>query len=353
MANELEYGFYEPGEEVSILNLFNRTFPKIPREIEDWKWEYQRNPFASPLIAIARSSGNVVGQEAYFAVPMKAGEQRVIGAQSVDTMVDPAWRGVGVFKKLVISTLEEGKKRGFPLFYGFPNRNSYHGYIQRFGWVEVGKVARLIKVLDLGAALRARLRSPTLARWIGSLGAPLLRTYFAGSGKRSPVLTMAPVERFNGESDRLWQSLRARYDFAVERESDYLNWRYLDHPSAGYKAWALREGGRLKGFSVTRTVDLQYRLGSIGELFVEGWDPGLATAFLTLLLDQFRRERVAIVASWLLMHSPLLPSYRKNGFRVRSLQQPLIAFSPDGSIDHSALGRLEGWYVTSGDYDMF
>jgi GNAT superfamily N-acetyltransferase len=353
MANELDIGFYQPGDEEGILDLFHRTFPKIPREMEDWLWEYQRNPFASPLIALARANGKVVGQEAYFAVPMKASSSRLIGGQSVDTMVDPICRGQGVFKKLVLATFQEGARRKIPLYYGFPNRNSYHGYIQRFGWVEVGKVARLLKVLDLGAALQARLPWPTLASLIGTLAKPLLWAYFSGRGKRENSFSLEPIQRFEADTDRLWQSLRERYSYTVEKESAYLNWRYLDHPSAGYKAWALRESSTLRGFAITRTVDLSYRLGSVGELFVESWDPRLATIFLTLLLDQFRREKAAIVASWLLMHSPLLPSYRNNGFRVRSLNQPLIAYSPDGSIDHAALGKLEDWYITSGDYDMF
>jgi len=350
---ELEFGLYAPGDEEQILTLFHRNFPKIPRQKADWQWEYEQNPFGAPIIALAKEGPKVVAQEAFYCVPMKAGEQRVAGAQSIDTMTDAAYRGQGIFKRLALMTLEVGKERQLSLFYGFPNKSSYNGYVNRFGWTDVGHIPRWVKVLDLSSALRARLKSPLFCRLLGTLALPILRLYFRGSQQRDANFHLERVIRFGEETDVLWQGLRSRFAFAVERSSQYLNWRYIDHPSAGYQGFFLKQEKRICGFAVVRLAELDYRLGSIGELFVEQWDPKKASIFLRLLLDQLRAQKAAIVATWTLPHSPLISALRNNGFRLRSTHQPLIAISPDGSIPSERLTRLNDWYITSGDYDMY
>lgn len=355
MGEEISFELYQSGDEEGILALYSKIFPKVQRDLADWRWEYKANPFASPIICLARFQGRIVAQEALFFVPMKTPVGSVLGAQSVDTMTESAFRGRGIFKQLALLSLEEGKRRGVPLYYGFPNRNSYKGYVARFGWTDVGKVWRLIKVLDLSQALRARLSSPAWCHFIGKIATPLLHLYFWGKEKLGPY-ALQTVERFGPEMDEFWKKLRDRFPFMIERTSDYLNWRYLDHPSAGYEAFYLTDGknnSKILGMAVVRTVDLQYRLASVGELFTLEWNSELACHLLGQILSYLRKKKVAIVASWLLSHSPFLKAYRAAGFRLRSRHQPLIAISPDGSISHKDLGILENWYITSGDYDMF
>ncbi|MCR4428219.1 MAG: GNAT family N-acetyltransferase [Caldiserica bacterium] len=353
--NEIEFGLYREGEEIQILDLFHRVFPKIPRTLEEWEWEYRESPFSPPIIAIARAGGKVIGQEALFFVPMKFKGNCFQGAQSVDTMTDPNFRGKGVFGRLARLTLEEGKKRNTPLFYGFPNRNSYSAYVNKLNWIDVARVQRFIKVLDLTSALKARINNPSLRMVLGFLGKPFLKAYFWGKGKRDPRFSLHQVDRFGESYDRLWGELRGRFPLMVDRTSAYMNWRYLDHPSGVYRAFFLRKAGNdeIFGVAVLHIVDLEYRLGSIGEFLVKDWDPEIARIFLTLLLDYFKLQGTAIVATWTLPHSPFVPVFKSLGFRLRSQHQPLIAISPDGSLEKEEIRNPENWFISSGDYDMF
>lgn len=53
--------------------------------------------------------------------------------QSADTMTDPDYRGEGLFTKLARMTYLEAQKQGIQLIFGFPNENSYPGFI-KLGW---------------------------------------------------------------------------------------------------------------------------------------------------------------------------------------------------------------------------
>lgn len=350
---EIEFCFYKEGDEEQILALFHQIFPKIPRQKEEWLWEYKNNPFGSPIIALAKDKGRVIAQEALFLVPMKYKENYLLGAQSVDTMTDPAYRGKGIFKKLVLMTLEEGRKRGISLFYGFPNRNSYHGYVERLGWSDIGRVQRYIRVLNFPHALRARLPNPTLASVLGTMAVPISSLYFRGQSRRDPSFSLDKVTYFDSVIDSFLAPISESFPIMVHRQSDYLNWRYLAHPTESYRAFYIKEGDEIRGFAVLHLIRSQYLLGSIGEFFVQDWDEDLALIFITSLGDYMRAEGVDIIATWTLPHLKMTGVLKRAGFRLRSEHQHLIAISPNGDISQEELARLENWYISSGDYDMF
>jgi hypothetical protein len=55
-------------------------------------------------------------------------------AQSGDTMTHSDHTGKGLFTQLAIKTYEYCKENSFHLVFGFPNENSFPGFIKRLGW---------------------------------------------------------------------------------------------------------------------------------------------------------------------------------------------------------------------------
>jgi GNAT superfamily N-acetyltransferase len=60
--------------------------------------------------------------------------QKYLAAQSGDTMTHPAHQGKGLFTQLARKTYELCKMEGIQLVYGFPNQNSYPGFINKLAW---------------------------------------------------------------------------------------------------------------------------------------------------------------------------------------------------------------------------
>src|ERR1700743_2931318 len=63
-----------------------------------------------------------------------------LAAQSGDTMTHPAYRNRGLFVKLGVLTIELCRQEGIKLLFGFPNQNSYPGFINKLGWVTTGNL---------------------------------------------------------------------------------------------------------------------------------------------------------------------------------------------------------------------
>lgn len=58
-----------------------------------------------------------------------------LAAQSGDTMTHPKHGGKGLFTTLAKMTYELAKKEGIQFIYGFPNNNSYPGFVKRLSWI--------------------------------------------------------------------------------------------------------------------------------------------------------------------------------------------------------------------------
>ena len=57
-----------------------------------------------------------------------------LAAQSGDTMTHSSHTGKGLFTQLAQKTYVYCKENGFHLVFGFPNENSYPGFIKKLGW---------------------------------------------------------------------------------------------------------------------------------------------------------------------------------------------------------------------------
>jgi hypothetical protein len=57
-----------------------------------------------------------------------------LAAQSGDTMTHSDHTGKGLFTKLALETYKYCRENGFHCVFGFPNENSFPGFIKRLGW---------------------------------------------------------------------------------------------------------------------------------------------------------------------------------------------------------------------------
>ena len=60
----------------------------------------------------------------------------ILAAQSGDTMTHPGFRYKGMFVELSKITFALCKECGVQFVFGFPNQNSYHGAVNKLGWIQ-------------------------------------------------------------------------------------------------------------------------------------------------------------------------------------------------------------------------
>lgn len=72
----------------------------------------------------------------YAVIPcfIQLGDKIILGAQSADTMTHPGYRYKGLFVELALLTFQLCKEESIDLVFGFPNQNSFRGFIDKLGF---------------------------------------------------------------------------------------------------------------------------------------------------------------------------------------------------------------------------
>src|SRR5436305_8373965 len=84
------------GDEEQILQLFRRAFPHASRDVEHFRWEYQRNPYGNERIALTfDENAQLVAQYAGYPVTMIDDGRELVANQIGDIMTDRSVRQVG------------------------------------------------------------------------------------------------------------------------------------------------------------------------------------------------------------------------------------------------------------------
>jgi GNAT superfamily N-acetyltransferase len=112
-------------------------------------------------------SGEPAGYYGIYPILIQCDSLEVLAAQSGDTMTHPDHRNKGLFRELFNKTALLARENGIRFIFGFPNENSFPGFI-KFGWnspftsnrycvpVETNIVQKLRKKIDVGIIERKR-----------------------------------------------------------------------------------------------------------------------------------------------------------------------------------------------------
>jgi Acetyltransferase (GNAT) domain len=183
---------------------------------------------------IARDDANF--PSAYYGVfPVKVlvENQPYLVAQSGDTMTHKAHQGKGLFVKLAKETYKLAAENGIQVVFGFPNSNSYPGFVKKLDWkheVDLTKFSKKIYTLPL-AGLAAKYA------WIGKCYRSFLRT-------RLQTRTY------------FQSSIIASGQNGLERSNDYWNYKAYS-PNFTFKAGGVTVWAKIDG--VLQIGDIEYK----------------------------------------------------------------------------------------------
>lgn len=115
-AVKLSLRSFDDGVRRAYARLFAGDPDKSPEMLE---WRFERNPHGPAKFAVAQDGDEVVGMIGLVATRLRTSQGEIIGYQAIDTMVDPAYRGQGLFVKLG-GLAQDGERLGGRLLWGYP-----------------------------------------------------------------------------------------------------------------------------------------------------------------------------------------------------------------------------------------
>lgn len=353
---------YRVGDEEQIRPLFKLVFGQ-PLAADRWRWQYGDNPTGRVTITIAEGEdGTLAGQYALMPVAMKVGSVDTVGTLSLDTMVHPDYRRQGMFTKLARQAYEDLAQHGVALTYGFPNHNSYHGFVTKLGWSDLHpRIPLFAKVLRYRSTLRKKLDSAPVAYALAAAARMVssLELLIPHRGLPSGC-AVHDVSRFGPEFDDLWDRARGRYRVWVVRDARYLNWRYVDNPSATYERIAVYRGAEVLAYAILKSEErFGLKMGSVVDLVATEGDRALESYLLGEALRRFRDAGLDIASCMALEHTSVARALLRRGF----IPVPAEVYPQElhlGATCHSTARVSEepmildptSWFITWGDHDQ-
>jgi len=319
---------YKQGDESEILRLFKRAFGR-ELDLNYWNWRFRDNTEGKLQIELMFDSNLIAGHYAVSPVRMICDGKSVLTALSNYTMTHPDYGRRGIFTTLAERLYERIVREGGEFVWGFPNQNSYHGFINRLNWIPVKDISTLM--------------------------------LNAGEFKPAPLKKKFEVEEINyfgPEFDGLWVSLKDKYvglfRYFVERNVQYLNWRFMKNPRYKYKIFCAKEGMNYLGYSVVKFYeDEEQVLGDIVDIFCAFDRDGFQ--FLIGESVEYLSQRATKICCWMNEGCEFYRYLKDMGFKESAFVthfavRPLSNFA---ERECRYLAEYANWYLTMGDSDVY
>jgi hypothetical protein len=313
---------YRRGDEAEILKLDARELPSKwnSRNLENWKWKFlDSNPAGPSFIWVAELKDQIVAHFAAVPYRLKVFNTEVLASHSIGALVESRYQNRGLLKLVGDRLLGELKENGVVCTWGFPNQRAYEFEKKALGYQDL---------INFNEWYLARNRFPG---------------QFSSTATRS-------IDMFDTSFDDLWQRCSNDYTVISKRDSEYLNWRYLERPDLEYFPFAFYEQNQVQGYVVLKLYREEDLLrGHILDIFARKNDVLAISSLIERSLAFFYEREVDEVTVWFWGNHLVSEILQSNGFEAKKTDRPLIIRMNDDSLHSDNLLDKSNWYFTMGD----
>lgn len=269
-----------------------------------WNWKFNCDGRRPAEVVLAYQSSRLIGHVAVL--PHKAvvmGEEVYVG-QGLDSMVSPEHQKQGLFGEMS-SFLYQQLSPDISLMYAFPNNNNYVPRV-RLGWKPMYEIPWYEK----------EVRACELSR------------------------RMSPMDIADGRLDALWEKVSSRFSYALVRDADYLNWRFVNNPLEDYRIAVATDGDSIEGYAVWKNYFGQGQIVDTMAINVETQAELLSGVESICSRDGLRSLALFVPRDWVLLTAAI-------GAGMKAVSKGTYLMTYPGYAVPAGL------YVQMGDNDIF
>jgi len=349
---------YDFSNNSDYCRLFETVFRKPMGKTESerhFQWEYLENPAGKAIVYIVKSPPDQIAG-AYAALPlrMKMFSKTVKGCLSFDSMTHPQHKVKGLFTRLGKAHYEYLAENNYDLIYGFPNANSIKIFVNNLQWLDFYSFPLLVKIQDFRSLFKKYLGLKHPSRVLGFLLNKTSDLIF--SPKHMAGVNVREISNFDEKFNYFWDDVKQLFPICVERDMEYLNWRYR-RPEEKYRILRLEHEACVMGYAVLKEEDrFGLRTGYIMDL-ISVPDIKFVRLLISEVINAFSRARVDLISILMSKSTPYYSSLRRYGFMPipsRFHPQEIHFGARINTIQDRAEDIRNGrnWFISWGDTDL-
>jgi GNAT superfamily N-acetyltransferase len=330
----LRFRPFEVGDLAGIHHLVQRCFSGSGRSMAGEAWRFTATPAGVIPGMVALDGDRIVASYTAWPVSLYLGGELVQGAQSMDTMTDPDYRGRGLFVTLAAASYDYMAARGYDLIYGFPNDNSFPGFMRRLAWTHVGDVSTLKRLIAPVPDLLDPVSLVSSESWRGRLGRGSAWEF--ADDPASPASLTALVGLVTAPRND---------DVHLRRDASWFGWRYSAASQHPYRTITATLDG---------TPDAAIVYHEEGNRGVIAETLGSQDALQAVIMHYLRlaRQRGMRVVSVLTTDADTIEVLRRAGFWFRGQEKFIVRRLSQRPFKVDPFD-LANWTLYSGDHDVY
>jgi hypothetical protein len=357
---------YKEGDEAGIVQLLKEVFKGWPHldikgdPIDYWRWKYSNEYVGEKLVIVACVGGRIVGVHHGIQMRVKMFDETLNTSLGGDLAVSPEYRELGVWRgtSKLINQLRGEKNIKWhynitesPRVIESLNKNSDYLDLP-INFTNMTQIKNIEKQLDMIPMKNASVKK--IGFKVVKMHNQLVHIPKSGAVERGHIKVL-DIKQFDQRIDAFWEKLAEEYDYIIERDRSFLNWRYLDPRVGGFVVKQAEEEGEILGFIAMRTnrYSKEYPIGYIVDLLaLPGRDDALH-ALLDAATKHFDGDNVNIVNCLVVKNHPNEKILNSHGFldsRIKIKVYYNTKLAGDRNVKLAKLSP-ERTYISWGDYD--
>jgi len=303
----------------------------LPKSERYWRWKHIDNPFGRSPVLVATEEGVIVGVRAFMRWQWKTSTQTIHAVRAVDTATHPSAQGRGIFTKLTMALIEDGRQQNFDLVFNTPNEKSMPGYL-KMGWKKAGKLP-----LELNISHPVNMIFHGVLKQHASLPD-------TSDGSVDTILSDPRIAGLLGDFQKLSQD-----KFSTDFTPQYLRWRYTTIPVAAYYAAKIERGNDLRTVLIYRLKATRWGVEfRVADAFYR--HPEERKPLRRLISEEARRQKAAFISRSGADGLSILPGLLTKNVAIIGPMVTVRDILPDRAAQ---LMNFENWSPSLGDMELF
>lgn len=324
LSEEINLRPYQPRDEEKIVQLLELVFDGWPKldihsdPISYWRWKY-RNQLHESIVVVSTYHDEIVGCHHGLSFSAKILTGSFICNYGSDMAVHPEFRRKGISKnqlELLKKLREEtGVKYALILAANPINIQSIAKREKSFPH----DLVNLVKIWDIDKQLKGIPVDKTMTVKIGYKILKLLndiRNFFTYQKPSVDNIEISEIKSFDEDVDNFWRKASEEYDFIVERNRDYLNWRYCNPQAGRFTIKKAEEEGNFVGYAVLKISNQlkDYPVGFVVDLLTLKSRQDVVDALISDAIEYFISEGINIINYLTIKNHQYEKAFKKKGF---------------------------------------
>ena len=317
-------------------------------------WQYLHNPIGKPFLFVSREdeTNELAGQ--YLVIPVKFNILKVsiLGSLSLNTLTSPKFQGKGLFTKMAQETYKDCTINNAYFTIGFPNPQSYPGFVRKLSFEHLGDIPLLVRPLKYWKILFSFFNKDKKKH-----GGNIPIDFDENTNKIIKSLDFNDENLMN-KYNFFWHTISKQYKITTFKDFNFLKWRYNDIPTRKYNLLCFEEDNIIKGLIIIKAENVWgFNVGIIMDLLILENDLHIGKLLLKFVEKVFTKSNLDFIVS---LHSEANEYDLFKRSRYIKIPQKILPQKIHFIVrlnkefpNSEVLFNLHNWKLTFGDYDIF